>query len=76
MMANLLDRKWRTAERFPAQWAFGTMCVALPPPGPERPANPIGGPRWTLVEEYDGRTKCFQGAPRREQFLEIGVGAF
>ena len=47
-----------------------------PPPGPERPANLTGGPRWTPVEEYGGRAKRFQGAPRREQFLEIGVGAF
>ena len=47
-----------------------------PPPGPRRPANLMGCPCWTLVEEYGGRAKRFQGAPRREQFLEIGVGAF
>ena len=49
-MANLLGRKWRTARRFLAQWASGTMCVALvstrshttreprgwPPLGPDR----------------------------------------
>ena len=28
------------------------------------------------MEEDGGRTKRFQGASRREQFLEIGVGAF
>ena len=49
--------------------------VRSPRPQSERPANLIGGPRWTLVEEYGGRTKRFQGALRREQFLEIGVGA-
>ena len=43
---------------------------------PDNPANLMGGPHWTPVEEYGGRTKRFQGAPRREQFLEIGVGAF
>ena len=47
-----------------------------PPPGVERPANLTGGPRWTPVEEDSGRAKRFQGALRREQFLEIGVGAF
>ena len=31
MMANLLDRKWRTAERFPAQRVSGTTYVALAP---------------------------------------------
>ena len=31
MMANLLDRKWRTAERFLAQRAFGATCMALAP---------------------------------------------
>ena len=36
----------------------------------------MGGLRWTPVEEYGGRAKRFRGAPRREQFLEIGVGAF
>ena len=36
----------------------------------------MGGLRWTPVEEDGGRTKCVQGALRREQFLEIGVGAF
>ena len=47
-----------------------------PPPGLSRPANLTGGPRWNLVEEHGGRAKRFQGAPRREQFLEVGVGAF
>ena len=36
----------------------------------------MGGPRWISVEEDGGRAKRFQGALRREQFLEIGVGAF
>ena len=36
----------------------------------------MGGPRWTPMEEDGGRAKRFQGAPRWEQFLEIGVGAF
>ena len=47
-----------------------------PPPRAGRPASLMGGPRWTPVEEDGGRTKCVQGALRREQFLEIGVGAF
>ena len=47
-----------------------------PPPGVGRPANLTGGPRWTPVEEDGSRAKRFQGALRREQFLEIGAGAF
>ena len=47
-----------------------------PPPGVRRPTNLMDGPCWTLVEEDGGRVKRFQGALRREQFLEIGVGAF
>ena len=47
-----------------------------PPPGAGRPVNLTDGPRWTLVEEDGSRAKRFQGALRREQFLEIGVGAF
>ena len=47
-----------------------------PPPGAGQPANLEGGPRWTPVEEDGDRAKRFQGALRREQFLEIGVGAF
>ena len=31
MMANLLDREWRTVEGFPAWRASGTMRVALAP---------------------------------------------
>ena len=47
-----------------------------PPLGVGRPANLTDGPRWTPVEEDGDRAKRFQGALRREQFLEIGVGAF
>ena len=47
-----------------------------PPPGVGQPANLTDGPRWTPVEEDGGREKRFQGALLREQFLEIGVGAF
>ena len=43
-MANLLGRKWRTAKRFPAQWAFGTMCVALAPSRGQTPANLVASP--------------------------------
>ena len=43
--------------------------------GAGRPANLTSGPRWTPMEEDGGRAKRFQGALRREQFLEIGVGA-
>ena len=38
-MANRLGHKRRTARRFPAQWAFGTMCVALAPTKGQTPAN-------------------------------------
>ena len=47
-----------------------------PPPGAGQPANLEGGPRWTPVEEDGGCAKRFQGALRRGQLLEIGVGAF
>ena len=76
MMANLLDRKWRAAERFLAQRASRAMCMALAPIRAQTTRKPHGRPPLDPVEEYGGRTKCFQGAPRREQFLEIGVGAF
>ena len=38
-MANLLGHKRRTARRFPAQWASGTMCVALAPTRGQTLAN-------------------------------------
>ena len=76
MMANLLDHKWRTAERFPASRRLAPRAWPSPPPESRRPANLTGGPRWTPVEEYGGRAKRFQGVLRREQFLEIGVSAF
>ena len=72
-MANLLDRKWRTAERFPAQRASGATCVAFAPTRAQTTYEPHGQPP---VEEDSGRAKRFQGAPRWEQFLEISVGAF
>ena len=57
-MANLLGRKWRIAKRFLAQWASGTMCVALVPtrgqttrePHGRPPLNPDGGRRQRLRE--------------------------
>ena len=73
MMANLLGRKWRTAKGFPAQRALGAMCVALAPTKGRTTREPHGRPS---LEKDGGRTKHFQGAPRREQFLEIGVDAF
>ena len=42
MMANLLGRKWRTAKRFPAQRASGTMCVALVPTRGQTTREPHG----------------------------------
>ena len=42
MMANLLGRKWRTAKRFPAQRASGTMCVALVPTKGQTTREPHG----------------------------------
>ena len=50
--------------------------MALAPTRAGRLATLTGGPRWTPGEEDGGRAKRFQGALRREQFLEIGVGAF
>ena len=76
MMDNLLERKWRAAERFLAQRASGAMCMALTPTRARTTREPHGQPPLDPMEEYGGRAKCFQGAPRREQFLEIGVGAF
>ena len=77
MMANLLDRKWRTAKRgSQLNGRLAPRAWPSPPPGLGQPANLLGGPRWTPVEEYGGRAKRFQGGSRREQFLEIGVGAF
>ena len=73
MMANLLDRKWRIAERFPTQWVSGATCVALAPTRARTTREPHG---WPPVEEDGDRAKRFQGAPRREKFLEISVGAF
>ena len=73
MMANLLDRKWRAAERFPAQRASSATCVALAPTRTVTTCEPHGR---SPLEEYDGRAKRFQGASRQEQFLEIDVGAF
>ena len=73
MMANLLDRKWRTAKRFPTQQASGSTCVALAPTKARTTRKPHERPS---IEEDGGRAKRFQGAPRREQFSEIGVGAF
>ena len=44
MMANLLDRKWRTTKRFPAQRASGAMCVALVPTRGQTTREPHGQP--------------------------------
>ena len=43
-MASLLCHKRRTARRFIAQRAFGTMCVALTPTKGQTPANLKAGP--------------------------------
>ena len=53
MMANLLDREWRTAEGFPARRASGATHVALAPtrgrttrqPHERPPLDPDGGRR-------------------------------
>ena len=39
MVANLLGHKRRTARRFPAQRASGTICMALAPTRGQTPAN-------------------------------------
>ena len=62
-MASLLGRKWRTAKKCLAQWAFGTMCMALVPtrgsttrePHGQPPLSPDGGrrrPRGTLSRGF------------------------
>ena len=54
MMANLLDRKWRTAERFLAQWAFGATCVALAPTRGRTTCQPRG---WPSLDPGGGRRR-------------------
>ena len=76
MMANLLDREWRTAEGFPARRVSSATRMALAPTRGRMTRQPHKCPRWTPMEEDGGRAKRFQGALRQEQFLEIGVGAF
>ena len=44
MVASLLCHKKRTARRFTAQWASGTMCVAFAPTKGQTPANLKAGP--------------------------------
>ena len=44
MVASLLYHKGRTARWFTAQWASGTMCVALAPTRGQTPANLVAGP--------------------------------
>ena len=44
MVANLLCHKRRTAKRFTAQPASGTMCVALAPTRGQTPMNLVAGP--------------------------------
>ena len=43
-MAGLLYHKGRTARRFTAQRASGTMCVALTPTKGQTPANLMASP--------------------------------
>ena len=55
MMANLLDREWRTVEGFPARRASGTTPMAIAPtrgrttrqPHGRSPLDPGGGRRWS-----------------------------
>ena len=44
MVASLLYHKGRTAGRFTAQRASGTMCVALAPTRGQTPTNLVAGP--------------------------------
>ena len=76
MMANLLDCEWRLLRDSQPGGHLAPCPWPSPLPGVRRPANLTGGPRWTPAEEDGGRMKRFQGALRREQFLEIGVDAF
>ena len=44
MVASLLYHRGRTARRFTAQWASGTICVALAHTRGQTPANLVAGP--------------------------------
>ena len=44
MVASLLDHKGRTVRWFTAQWASGTMCMALAPIWGQTPADLVAGP--------------------------------
>ena len=54
MMANLLDRKWRTAKRFLAQRASGAMRVAFVPTRGQTTREPHG---WPPVDPDGGRRR-------------------
>ena len=43
MVTSLLYHKGRTARWFIAQWASGTMCVAVAPTRGQTPANLVAG---------------------------------
>ena len=60
-MANLLGRKWRTARRFPAQQASGTMCVALTPTRGQTPVNLVAGPFGPRLRKVAAARSTFRG---------------
>ena len=63
-MANLLGHKKRTARRFPAQRASGTMCVALAPTKGQTPVNLEGdpfGPRLRKVAATRSTSRGLRG---------------
>ena len=43
MVASLLYHMGRTARQFTAQWASGTICMALAPTRGQTPANLVAG---------------------------------
>ena len=63
MVANLLGYKGRTARRFLAQRASGTMCAALIPTRGQTTSESRDRPLEAPMEEGGGRVKHFQEAP-------------
>ena len=66
MMANLLDRDWRTTEGFPTQRASGAICVALAPIRGRTTRQPHGRPP---LDPDRGRRQ-----PRKTLSRGFGVG--
>ena len=74
MVANLLGHKRRTARRFPAQRAPGTMCVALAPTRGQTPANleadPFG-PRLRMAATARSTSRGLRGGTSFERLVLV-----